>query len=239
MNRFGTAGIAVTVAAIAGLAGFFAFRGGSGPPPPESPLAPAATVHADGGPGTSPPPREEPKPIPEVLPDFELATREGPTRRLSSYQHPIMVVNFWATWCAPCRREIPLLRQLRRDRADQGVEIIGVAVDFREEVLRYADEIGLDYPLLIGEQDGLEAVQAFGLDMMFPATVFADAQRRIIAVRIGELHADEADFILDRIHEINRGSLTPEAARPAIAEKLRELAAKRAQKTPDSEGTTS
>ena len=51
--------------------------------------------------------------IPEVLPDFTLATLEGPPRTLSSYQHPSLIVNFWATWCAPCRREIPLHRQLR------------------------------------------------------------------------------------------------------------------------------
>ena len=116
--------------------------------------------------------------IPDTLPEFSLATLEGPPRSLSSFDHPSLVVNFWATWCAPCRREIPLLRQMRRERAEQGVEVVGIAVDFREDVVRYAREIGLDYPLLIGEQDGMDAANAFGMDLLLPFTVFADSQRR-------------------------------------------------------------
>jgi hypothetical protein len=110
-------------------------------------------------------------------------------------------------------REIPLLRQLRADRGARGVEIVGVAVDFREDVVKYASEIGLDYPLLIGEEDGMAAADSFGLDPVFPFTVFADAERRIIAVKVGELHADEADFILDHVAKVNAGVLTAEVAR--------------------------
>lgn len=192
----------------------------------------SADPHA-GGPGAAPAAR--PRVIPEVLPDFELATLEGPPRRLSSYQHDSLIVNFWATWCAPCRREIPLLRQLRRDRGAEGVEVVGVAVDFREDVVRYAGEIGLDYPLLIGEEDGLAAADAFGIETVFPFTVFADAQRRIVAVKAGELHADEADFILDHVARINSGDVTVEAARTAIASELERLAALR-EKSPAATG---
>lgn len=172
-------------------------------------------------------PAERPRVVPEVLPDFELATLEGPPRRLSSFRHDSLIVNFWATWCAPCRREIPLLRQLRRDRGDKGVEVVGVAVDFREDVIRYAREIGLDYPLLIGEEDGLQAADAFGIQTVFPFTVFADSQRRIVAVKTGELHADEADFILDHVEKLNAGGITIEAARAAIAAELQRLTALR------------
>jgi thiol-disulfide isomerase/thioredoxin len=167
--------------------------------------------------------------IPETLPDFELQTREGPTRRLASFQHPVLIVNFWATWCAPCRREIPLLNTLRRDHAAAGVEIVGVAVDFREDVLAYAETTPIDYPLLIGEEDGLAAAQAFGMNMVFPFTVFADARRRIVALKIGELHADEAAFILARISALNAGRATIAEVRPAIAAELAALAAKRAR----------
>jgi thiol-disulfide isomerase/thioredoxin len=167
--------------------------------------------------------------IPEQLPDFSLATREGPPRRLSSFKEPTLVVNFWATWCAPCRREIPLLKSLRSKRNASGVEIVGIAVDFREDVLQYANSMGINYPLLIGEQDGLDAANAFGMDMVFPFTVFADAKRQIIALKVGELHENEADFILDRIAEVNSGRLPAENARKMIAEQLRAFAAERAQ----------
>lgn len=170
--------------------------------------------------------------VPEVLPDFTLGTLEGPPRSLASFEHDSLIVNFWATWCAPCRREIPLLRELRATRGDRGVEVVGIAVDFREDVERYAAEIGLDYPLLIGEEDGLAAADAFGVDPVFPFTVFADAERRIVALKIGELHADEADFILDHIEKINAGLLAIELAREQIRDELRRLDALRAEKSP-------
>ena len=174
--------------------------------------------------------RKPSRTIPKVLPDFALATPEGPLRKLSSFQHPSLIVNFWATWCAPCRREIPLLRQLRNERGARGVEVVGIAVDFREDVLKYAAKIGLDYPLLIGEEDGLAAADAFGIDPVFPFTVFADAQRRIVAVKVGELHADEAAFILDHIELLNAGRLSLDVVQGLIRTELDRLEALRSEK---------
>lgn len=190
----------------------------------------AAVAHMDAADGsvvaesgtineTQPPARV----IPDTLPEFSLATLEGPPRSLSSFDHPSLVVNFWATWCAPCRREIPLLRQMRRERAEQGVEVVGIAVDFRDDVVKYAREIGLDYPLLIGEQDGMDAANAFGMDLLLPFTVFADRQRRIVAVKVGELHAEEASFILDQVARLNAGQIPLEQAKRLIGAELERL----------------
>jgi thiol-disulfide isomerase/thioredoxin len=187
------------------------------------PGAPAAGDAAQSG-------RNPSRVIPTVLPDFALATPEGPLRKLSSFEHPSLIVNFWATWCAPCRREIPLLRQLRTERGARGVEVVGIAVDFREDVLKYAAKIGLDYPLLIGEEDGLAAADAFGIDPVFPFTVFADAQRRIVAVKVGELHADEAAFILDHIELLNAGRLSLEVVQGLIRTELQRLEGLRTEK---------
>jgi thiol-disulfide isomerase/thioredoxin len=139
------------------------------------------------------------------------------------------MINFWATWCAPCRREIPLLKTLRHERARDGLEIVGIAVDFREAVQKYAREMGIDYPVLVGEQDGLDAIAAFGMDTVFPFTVFADRQGRIVTLKIGELHADEAHFILDEVKAIDQGRTELAAARKEIADGVAALAAKRAQ----------
>ena len=85
-------------------------------------------------------------------------------------------MNFWATWCAPCRREIPLLERLQSEHAADGFQVVGIAVDFRDKVLAYADEMKIDYPLLIGEQEALDAAAAFGVEMVgLPFTVFTDA----------------------------------------------------------------
>ena len=90
----------------------------------------------------------------------------------------------------------------------QNAEIVGIAVDFREDVLKFVQETPLQYPLLIGEEDGLAAAEAFGMGMAFPFTVFVDSQNRILTVKIGELHEDEANFAFDRLHDIDNGILT-------------------------------
>lgn len=167
--------------------------------------------------------------IPMVLPELTLADANGVAHRLSDFSGHALIVNFWATWCEPCRREIPLLMRLRRARQARGLEIVGIAVDFRAAVVKYARATGIDYPLLIGEDRGLEAANAFGMDLIFPFSVFADRQGRVVAVKVGELHQDEADFILDRIQDVDQGVLSLSQAKDAIAARLKDLAVERAK----------
>jgi thiol-disulfide isomerase/thioredoxin len=167
--------------------------------------------------------------IPLALPELTLPDAKGVNHRLSDWAGHPLVVNFWATWCEPCRREIPLLIKLRHERAAHGVAIVGIAIDFRAAVVKYASAAAIDYPLLIGEDAGFDTVDAFGMDLVFPFTVFADRQGRIVAVKVGELHRDEADFILDRLQDIDRGTLTLAVAREQIASRLRDLAVARAK----------
>ncbi len=238
MNRGSTLAAALLAALAAAAAGNWAWHQRTAEPHSAEPAAQgsAKTVLPPQS-GVVETPQEDPaepprRPIPEVLPDFSLATLEGPARRLSSFDYPSLVINFWATWCAPCRREIPLLKQIRAERAAKGVEVVGIAVDFREDVVRYAQQVKFTYPLLIGEQDGLDAANAFGLDLGLPFTIFADAKRRIIAVKIGELHPNEAAFILDRVADINAGELPVAVARQRVAEALQRFAEERDRTAP-------
>ena len=167
--------------------------------------------------------------FPTRLPDITLADRDGKPTKLSSFAGRPLMVNFWATWCAPCRREIPLLNKIRMQRQAQNAEIVGIAVDFREDVLAFVKNTPLSYPLLIGEEDGLAAAEAFGMGMGFPFSVFVDSQNRILTIKIGELHEDEANFAFDRLRDIDNGVLTREAAQAAVGDAFREMAAERAQ----------
>jgi peroxiredoxin len=169
------------------------------------------------------------KAIPDTLPDITLADRNGNPTKLTSFGGRPLMVNFWATWCAPCRREIPLLNKIRAQRKAQNAEIVGVAVDFKEDVLKFVAKTSLSYPLLIGEEDGLAAAEAFGMGMAFPFSVFVDSKNRILTVKIGELHEDEANFAFDRLKDIDDGILTREAAQAAVAVAFREMATQRAQ----------
>jgi thiol-disulfide isomerase/thioredoxin len=167
--------------------------------------------------------------IPDNLPDITLADRDGKPTKLSSFGGRPLMVNFWATWCAPCRREIPLLNKIRRERKAQNAEIVGIAVDFRDDVLKFAATTPLNYPLLIGEEDGLAAAEAFGMGMAFPFSVFVDSQNRILTIKVGELHEDEANFAFDRLRDIDNGILTRAAAQAAVGDAFREMAAERAR----------
>jgi thiol-disulfide isomerase/thioredoxin len=194
----------------------------------EAPAPVAATALNSPPPASADSEEAPPKPaIPETLPDITLPDRTGAQKSLASWKGQPVIVNFWATWCGPCRDEIPLLKSLRKERAADRLEIIGIAIDERQAVLKYATEIGIDYPILIGEQDGYEAAERFGVALVLPFSVFADSQGRIVTLKVGELHADEAAFILDRVRDVDASRVPLDAARREIADKLRDFAAER------------
>jgi thiol-disulfide isomerase/thioredoxin len=163
--------------------------------------------------------------IPEQIPDFAMPDTGGVVHKLSEWRGRPLLVNFWATWCDPCRREIPLLKSLRREHASESLEIVGVAVDFQDAVIQYTHSIGIDYPVLVGEKDGMAAIEAFGMATVFPFTVFADSQGRILTVKVGELHRDEANVILNGLREVDSGKIDLAAARKRLSSELSRLEA--------------
>jgi thiol-disulfide isomerase/thioredoxin len=205
----------IAIALLASAAGFGIYRQNAGPDLSSSAAHPG--------------PVSEALAIPEVLPDFTLLDLEGTPRSIQGWPGKSMIVNFWATWCEPCRREIPLLMDLQRQHGEAGFQVVGVAVDFREDVLRYAQNMGIEYPLLIGEQDGLAAVNQFGQAALgFPFTVFTDDQHRIVLFHLGEITPPQAEVLLEAVNRVNRGELTVDEARAAAAREIAALEARQA-----------
>ena len=210
----------VAVAAIAATAGFFIYRYGVAPREAMTGIVSPVTE-----PVADPSASDESGELPATLPEFTLGDLEGKPRSILSWPGKSMIVNFWATWCAPCRREIPLLRELQKQHGGEGFQVVGVAVDIREDVAKYVQEIGIDYPVLIGEQDGLDAVNMFGQGSIgFPFTVFTDNQGRIVLFHLGEIKKPQADVLLGAIRQVNSGELTPAAARVVAAKQLQAIA---------------
>ena len=216
--------LAIALILAAGVGGFVAYRMTAIHGSTLTPVQYPGTVRSKPAPADAD--NTEPaaaKHIPEKLPDVDMPDTQGVPHKLSQWRgHPLMV-NFWATWCDPCRREIPLLKQLRHERSGESLEIVGIAVDFKDAVVDYTRKIGIDYPVLIGEKDGISAIEAFGMDAVFPFTVFADTKGRIFTVKVGELHEDEAKVILDGLREVDTGKADITAARQRIASEIAAL----------------
>jgi thiol-disulfide isomerase/thioredoxin len=189
----------------------------AGPPPATVP----AREDTDSQPST--PAAASPPKVPDRVPQLLLPAADGKVHSLTDWKGRPLVVNFWATWCDPCRREIPLLKALRREHARDGLEIVGIAIDSRESVQKYATVHEMDYPLLVGEREGLQAAAAFGMETVLPFSVFADRDGRVITLKVGELHRDEAELILARIRDLQAGRLTLEAAQAQITAGVRSL----------------
>jgi thiol-disulfide isomerase/thioredoxin len=152
--------------------------------------------------------------IPTRLPAFTLEDAVGKPTSITTWHGKSLVLNFWATWCAPCRREIPLLESLATEWQPRGVAVVGVAVDHRAEVIA------------IGEQDALDAAAALGVDSpVFPFTVFTDRQGEIVAVFVGELHRAQADLILSEVARLNDEHGELAVARRTIAAGLEQIQA--------------
>jgi thiol-disulfide isomerase/thioredoxin len=175
-----------------------------------------------------------PPPVPEQVPALTLADMAGKPQPLRGQKGQPRLFNFWATWCQPCRREIPLLNTLESRYRGDRLEVVGIAIDFHDAVADFLKKTPLRYSLLVGEADGLEAARSFGMSMALPFSVFADGDNHVMAVKLGELHPDEIEAILTRMRAVRAGTQTRAQARLAIADDLKALSVKRAQQSKQS-----
>ena len=171
VNKAAVAAIFVTVAAIAGAAGFYLNRTGQ-------PTAPAA-----GG--------------VEVLMRSSLADLRGNSQQIEQWQGRVLVVNFWATWCAPCREEIPALMRVQKKHDSKRVKIVGIAIDNADEVRDYASKMKIDYTLLIGSIDTMEMVKEAGNRAgVLPFTLVLDRTGKVVHTHTGMLTEAALDALL-------------------------------------------
>jgi thiol-disulfide isomerase/thioredoxin len=132
-----------------------------------------------------------------ALASARFADLQGKTRALSEWQGKVVVVNFWATWCAPCLEEIPLLMAVRRAQAGRGVEIVGIAVDQVAKVGEFATKLKIDYPILLADTGGLELIRKLGNKSAgLPFTVFLGRDGGVVRTKLGILKRPELDSVL-------------------------------------------
>lgn len=126
-----------------------------------------------------------------------LATPDGRLLSLSQWRGRVLVVNFWATWCAPCREEIPGFVKLQARHGGRGLQFVGIAIDAPEKAAAFAREFGINYPVLIGGIEGLELLRLAGSRQgVLPYTVVLDRGGRILTRHAGGLKEDQLEAIL-------------------------------------------
>jgi cytochrome c biogenesis protein CcmG, thiol:disulfide interchange protein DsbE len=130
-------------------------------------------------------------------PDFTLESLDGARVSLSDYRGRPVIVNFWASWCLPCREEFPLLREAREQHAAQGLEVLGIVHDDGPEAARdFARTYAADWPLLMDPAD--EAWNAYG-GQLVPVTFYIDRDGVVRAVSFGPPPRDALDEQLAKI----------------------------------------
>ena len=133
----------------------------------------------------------------DLAPAFALPDVDGRVRSSEEWDGKVRIVNFWATWCPPCRREIPLLVDIQREFAPRNVQVIGIAIDETEAVTEFAARIPFNFPVLVGQQEAVDLANAYLPDFIgLPFTAFADRDGRIVHVHTGELHREQIETIL-------------------------------------------
>ena len=162
MNGRVEAGIFVVGTALAGVAGFYFSRA--------SLISPAADGAA------------------HRLMLASLLDLRGKPQTLSQWRGKVLVVNFWATWCAPCRKEIPALMRVQREYMPNGVQIVGIALDHAAKVQDYAEEMRIGYVLLIGVAETLGMARDLGNRAgVLPFTVVLDRTGKLVHAQAGAL----------------------------------------------------
>ncbi|MBX6393333.1 MAG: TlpA family protein disulfide reductase [Burkholderiales bacterium] len=123
-----------------------------------------------------------------------FTTLSGTPATLSQWRGRRLVVNFWATWCAPCREEMPLLNQARAQYASNGVEFVGIAVDSAAPVQQFVTQLDIRYPILIGGAEALELVRRLGNPAGgLPFTVLVEPDGSVSRTKLGRI--EERDLI--------------------------------------------
>jgi len=165
-----------------------------------------------------PTPIERPQAL-EVLthPAFTLPDIAGVDHNFSEWSGKNRILNFWATWCAPCRREIPLLKAFQTEQGDNEFQVIGIAVDFPEPVANYAETAEFNYPILVGQQDAMAIAESSGVEFVgLPFTMFVAPDGELLSSYIGELHQPHLDTIIDVMTRLDRTEITSAEARSAL-----------------------
>jgi len=130
-----------------------------------------------------------------------LVDLQGQATAINRWQGTPLIVNFWARWCGPCRQEIPELIKLRQAYRNKGLEVLGIALEYRVEPVRdFAKAYEMDYPVLLAQDKGHALMRSLGNTRMgLPFTVAINRHGKIVLVKIGLITGSELDAAAEAV----------------------------------------
>lgn len=133
----------------------------------------------------------------QLRPEFVLPDLEGKLRNISEWDGKIRLVNFWATWCPPCLREMPAFIDMQAQFADKDFVVLGIAVDTKDAVETFVETMDINYPIFVGDSAALELTTLYGNRLgVLPFSVFIGKNNKIISTHNGEITAETIKSIL-------------------------------------------
>lgn len=129
--------------------------------------------------------------------EFKMKNMDNEMHSITEWDGKVLIINFWATWCPPCVREIPAFIELHEKYHDKGFSMIGVAVDNQQAAIDFVDPMGINYPIFIGETEGIALNHAYGNRLgVLPYTVIVDKEGIIRHVFAREVTLDEMEKLI-------------------------------------------
>ncbi|MEQ1667230.1 MAG: redoxin family protein [Sulfuriferula sp.] len=136
-------------------------------------------------------------PTADALFKARITDLAGIRQPIAQWRGKVIVVNFWATWCPPCRAEIPEFIALQQQYGAQGLQFVGIALDEKAKIQSFVDEVGINYPILVGDLEAIALAQASGNRMGgLPYTVIIDRQGKLVATETGALSREKLTAII-------------------------------------------
>lgn len=127
-----------------------------------------------------------------TLPDLQ-----SQTQKLDQWRGKVLVVNFWATWCEPCREEIPIFVKMQRKYGVRGLQFVGISIDHADKTSEFSRKFEINYPSLIGTFDTIEVSRLAGNKRrVLPYTAILDRQGRLVATELGGLTTEKLETLI-------------------------------------------
>ncbi|PLT32508.1 TlpA disulfide reductase family protein [Bacillus sp. V5-8f] len=131
-------------------------------------------------------------------PDFELQTLDGKQAKLSDYKGKKVLLNFWATWCPPCKEEMPAMEEFQK-KAGSDIIILAVNIDPENDVKAFAKEMGVTFPILLDSQQSKDPVNELYQVLSIPTSYFIDTNGVIADKFIGALSLKQMELTMDKV----------------------------------------